>query len=69
MTVSTEDGGRQNVFAREPQMYVDKTYVEKYGFETHAERAEKANGRAAMIGLVFGLFSYAITGNFYFGLA
>ena len=49
-------------------MYVDKTYVERYGYETHAERAEKWNGRSAMVGLVFGLLSYAITGNFYFGL-
>ena len=68
MTVTTEDGGRQNLFAREPQMYVDKTYQERYGYETHAERAEKYNGRAAMIGLMFGFLSYAITGNFFFGL-
>ena len=68
MTVTTEDGGRQNLFAREPQMYVDKTYQERYGYESHAERAEKYNGRAAMVGLTFGLFSYAITGNLYFGL-
>ena len=68
MTVTTEDGGRQNLFAREPQMYVDKTYIERYGYETHNERAEKLNGRAAMVGIVFGLFSYAITGNFFFGL-
>ena len=68
MTVTTEDGGRQNLFAREPQMYVDKTYVERYGYETHAERAEKWNSRSAMIGIVFGLLSYAITGNLYFGL-
>jgi hypothetical protein len=25
MTVTTEDGGRQNMFAKEPQMYVSKT--------------------------------------------
>ncbi len=68
MTVTTEDGGRQNLFAREPQMYVDKTYVDRYGYETHNERAEKLNGRAAMVGIIFGLFSYAITGNFFFGL-
>jgi hypothetical protein len=68
MTVSVEDGGRLNAFAKEPTMYVDETYAERYGFETHAERAEKANGRSAMIGLFFGLLSYAITGNLYFGL-
>ena len=68
MTVSTEDGGRQNVFAREPVMYVDKTYVERYGYETHAERAEKWNSRSAMVGIMFAFLSYAITGNLYFGL-
>lgn len=68
MTVTTEDGGRQNLFATEPQMYVDRTYVERYGIETHNERAEKLNGRAAMLGFVSALLSYAITGNLYFGL-
>ena len=68
MTVTTEDGGRQNLFAREPQMYIDKTYVERYGYETHAERAEKWNGRAAMVGFFFAIFSYSLTGNLYFGL-
>ncbi len=68
MTVTTEDGGRQNLFAREPQMYISKTDAERYGYESYAERAEKANSRAAMIGIVFGLLSYAITGNLFFGL-
>jgi len=68
MTVVTEDGGRTNMYAVEPQMYVDKTYSERYGLETHAERAEKYNSRAAMMGIVFGLLSYALTGNLYFGL-
>ena len=69
MTVTTEDGGRQNLFAREPQMYISKTDAERYCYESYAERAEKLNGRTAMIGFVFGLLSYAITGNLYFGLA
>ena len=68
MTITTEDGGRQNLYAKEPTMYVDKTYIEKYGYETYAERAEKTNGRWAMLGLVSGLVSYAITGKFFFGL-
>ena len=68
MTTTTEDGGRLNNFAKEPTMYVDKTYYDRYGYETHAERAEKYNSRAAMIGILFGLLSYAITGNLYFGL-
>ena len=59
MTVTTNERGQQNLFAREPQMYVDKTYVDRYGFETHNERAEKLNGRAAMLGIVAGFLSYA----------
>ncbi len=68
MTVTTNERGQQNLFAKEPQMYISKTDAERYGYETYAERAEKANGRSAMIGLGFGLLSYAITGNLYFGL-
>ena len=68
MTTTTNEYGQQNIWAKEPKMFVDPSYTEAYGLETHAERAEKANGRAAMIGIVFGLFSYAITGNLYFGL-
>ena len=67
MTVTTNERGQNNLFAKEPQMYVDKTYVERYGYETHAERAEKWNSRSAMVGIIFGLLSYAITGNLYFG--
>ena len=68
MTTTTEDGGRYNMFAKEPQMFIDPSYQETYGFETHAERAEKMNSRFAMIGLVAGLASYALTGNFFFGV-
>ena len=49
-------------------MFVDPSYTERYGIETHAERAEKMNGRFAMIGIVAGLASYALTGNFFFGV-
>ena len=68
MTVTTEDGGRQNLFAREPQMYISKSDAERYGYETYAERAEKMNGRFAMMGILAGFLSYAITGNFFFGI-
>ena len=68
MTVTTNELGQQNMFAREPQMYIDKTAVERYGYETYAERAEKMNGRFAMMGIIAGFLSYAITGNFFFGL-
>ena len=68
MTVTTNEHGQQNLFAKEPQMYISKTDAERYGYETYAEKAEKLNGRTAMIGFFFGLFSYALTGNLYFGL-
>tara|TARA_A200000113_G_scaffold225764_1_gene247857 strand:+ start:345 stop:563 length:219 start_codon:yes stop_codon:yes gene_type:complete len=68
MTVTTEDGGRQNLFAREPQMYISKSDIERYGYETYAERAEKLNGRTAMLGFVAAIISYATSGSvFFFG--
>ena len=57
MTTTTEDGGRYNVFAKEPPMEVIDVY------ETHNERAEKLNGRLAMLGVMAALGSYAITGQ------
>lgn len=68
MTVTTNDRGQQNLFAKEPTMYVSQSDAERYGYETYAERAEKMNGRAAMIGFVFAILSYSITGNIFFGL-
>ena len=69
MTVTTEDGGRQNLFAREPQMYISKTDAERYGYETYAEKAEKLNGRTAMLGFIAAIVSYATSGSvFFFGV-
>jgi len=69
MTVTTNERGQQNLFAREPQMYIDKTTAERYGYETYAERAEKLNGRTAMIGFVAAVLSYATSGSlFFFGV-
>ncbi|MFQ3617618.1 MAG: chlorophyll a/b-binding protein [Cyanobacteriota bacterium] len=45
--VVTEEQGRQNIYAVEPQMYVDSEA--RTGF---TEYAEKLNGRLAMIGFV-----------------
>jgi len=64
MTTITEAGGRQNMFATEPQL----SYVQDY--EGYGKNAEKLNGRLAMLGLVSGFISYIATGNFFFfGLA
>jgi len=68
MTVTTEDGGRTNMYATEPRMYISETDAERHGLETYAERSEKLNGRYAMMGIVAGFISYAITGNFFFGV-
>ena len=57
MTVTTEDGGRQNLFAKEPPMEImDVT-------ETHNEKAERLNGRLAMLGVMAALGAYALTGQ------
>ena len=68
MTVTTNERGQINMFANEPQMYISKTDAERYGYETYAERAEKLNGRTAMMGFVAALISYAFTGKLFFGV-
>jgi hypothetical protein len=68
VTVTTNDRGQQNLFAKEPQMYVSQTDAERYGYENYAEKAEKLNGRTAMLGFVAAVISYATTGSvFFFG--
>ena len=69
MTVTTNDRGQQNLFAKEPQMYISETDVQRYGYETYAEKAEKLNGRTAMLGFVAAAISYATSGSvFFFGV-
>ena len=68
MTVTTNDRGQQNLFAKEPQMYISQTDADRYGYETYAEKAEKVNGRTAMHGFVAAVVYYATTGSvFFFG--
>ena len=69
MTVTTNEQGQQNLFAKEPSMYMTKEDLDRYGIEPYAEKAETANGRWAMLGIIAGFLSYAITGNFFFGVA
>ena len=45
MTTTSEDHGRLNVFAKEPQMEIIEVN------ESHNERAEMLNGRLAMLGV------------------
>jgi len=66
MTVTTNERGQQNMFAVEPAMYMTDEDRERYGFESHNERAEKLNGRVAMLGFVAAVISYATTGSLFF---
>ena len=68
MTATTNDRGQQNMFAKEPQMYVSQSDAERYALETYAERAERANGHWAMLGFVAAVVSYALTGHLFFGV-
>jgi hypothetical protein len=66
MTVTTNEFGQQNMFAKEPEMYIDPIIteqMEKETYQTHNERAEMLNGRFAMLGIVAALGAYALTGQ------
>lgn len=68
MTVVTNELGQQNLFAKETEMYITEEDMERYALQTHAEKAELWNSRAAMLGVVAGLISYALTGKLFFGV-
>ena len=57
MTTIVEDGGRTNIYAVEPPMTIMEVT------ETHNEKAEKLNGRFAMLRIVAALGAYAVTGQ------
>ena len=62
MTVTTNDRGQQNLWAREPQMQLMEVTV------THNEKAEKLNGRLAMLGIIAAIGAYCTTGQLIHGL-
>ena len=53
--VTTEDGGRQNMYAKEPQVQVIE--------EKDWKEAELLNGRLAMIAIIAGIGAVATTGQ------
>ena len=57
MTVTTNEHGQQNVFAKEPQVRVMEVTV------THNEKAEMLNGRLAMLGVIAAIGAYAVSGQ------
>ncbi len=68
MTTTKNEFGQMNMWAKEPAMYMTKEDLERYGIEPYAERAQRANSRWAMIGIVSGIISYAVTGKLFFGV-
>jgi len=63
MTVTTNEYDQQNIFAKEPTIYMDPNYT-----VSHNERAELLNGRLAMLGFVAAVISYSLTGKLFFGI-
>lgn len=57
MTTVKEDGNRLNMYAIEPTMEIIEVN------EEHNVRAERLNGRSAMLGVIAALGAYAITGQ------
>jgi len=62
MTVTTNDRGQQNLFAKEPPIIMENITV------THNEKAEMLNGRLAMLGVIAAMGAYALTGQIIPGL-
>ena len=58
MTVTTNERGQQNMFAKEPPMTFDQKYT-----VNHNEKAEMLNGRLAMLGVIAAIGAYATTGQ------
>ncbi len=68
MTVTKNEFGQMNMWAKEPSMYMTKEDLERYGIEPYAEKAEKMNGRWAMVGFIAAIISYVGTGKLFFGI-
>ena len=57
--VTTESGGRQNMFPSETSPYIDETV----SYDGYPQNAEKVNGRLAMVGFVAAVGAYVTTGQ------
>ena len=57
--VTTESGGRQNMFPSETKPYID----ESVSYDGYPQNAEKVNGRWAMVGFVALIGAYVTTGQ------
>ena len=66
MTVTTNDRGQMNMWAKEPQMVYEE--YNRKGLMTPMQMTEMYNGRWAMMGIIFGAVSYLATGKLFFGI-
>ena len=57
MTTVIEDGNRTNIYAKEPPIEIMEVN------ELHSEKAERLNGRLAMLGVIAAIGAYATTGQ------
>ena len=57
MSTVVEDGGRTNIYAKEPPIEIINVN------QLHNDNAEKLNGRLAMLGVMAALGAYALTGQ------
>ena len=62
MTVTTNEYGQNNLFAKEPQMVVED--YNRKGLFSPMQQREMYNGRWAMMGVVSGLLSYISLVNY-----
>ena len=62
MTTVIEEGNRTNIYAIEPPIEIMEVN------ETHNEKAERLNGRLAMLGFVAAVISYVAPGKLVFGI-
>ena len=57
VSITTESGGRQNIFPTEVKIQLVEDYT------SYPAEAEKANGRWAMLGFIALIGAYATTGK------
>ena len=57
--ITTESGGRQNMFPTESSPYID----ESVSYGSYPQNAEKVNGRWAMVGFAALVGAYVSTGQ------